>query len=657
MAADGSAGTPARGAERGPVPSGGLPTICVDGLVFRDLDHDGRLAPYEDWRLPADERVADLLSRMTLAEKVGCMLHASAPAHGELGSIGVGTSYDLDGVRDLVHTRGINTLITRLSLPATGLAEQNNALQRVAAGTRLGIPMTLSSDPRHHFTEVLGLSSASIDFTQWPEPLGLAAIGDLDLARRVGDNIRAEYRAVGLHMSLAPQADLATSQRWPRIAGTFGENPRLVRQLVGALVEGIQAGRDGLGPDSVAAVVKHWVGYGASKDGFDGHNWYGRFSAFPTGAFSDHVEAFQDALTFNVAGVMPTYNILEGASVEGAPLEPVGGGFSQRLVDGLLRQGLGFRGVVISDWSITRDPTEATRTGVPAQAPNDIAMPWGVEDLDRVHRFAMAVNAGVDQVGGEDDPIPLLRAVEEGLIAPERIDEAVQRLLRDKFRLGLFDNPLVDPGLAGTLVGGEQWRREAATAQRNALTWIKRSKRASELLREGPALLRGLAVQTSSAGVVPAADSEEAVVAVVRTATPYQDLHPGYFFGRLHHEGDLDFKADDPATRELLDLCETLPTILVVHMDRPAVLGDLVDAAEGVLVDFGASDDAVLDVLMSGNGGHGRLPFRLHWSMEDVLLQPCDRPSDSLPGRFPLGFSDALELALAHAALDGLEEV
>jgi len=520
------------------------------------------------------------------------------------------------------------------------LARENNALQVMASRSRLGIPVTLSSDPRHHFAQVLGISNDAADFTQWPETLGLAAIGDRELVRQFGDNVRQEYRAVGIHMVLAPQADLATSQRWSRIEGTFGEDPVLARNLVGAFVEGVQGGRTGLGPRSVAAVVKHWVGYGASRDGFDGHNWYGRFSAFPSDALDDHLDAFLDALEFQVAGVMPTYNILESVTLDGEDLEQVGAGFSPQLVDGLLRRRYGFGGFVLSDWSITRDLTESARTGVPEQQPDDIAMPWGVEHLTRVQRFAKAVNAGVDQIGGDDDPQPLLDAIEEGLVTEARVDEAVFRILVDKFRLGLFENPLVDEVAASRDTGTPASWDAAHRAQCRALTWVKRptSGRATLPLR---LYVEGLDADVlRQRGVTVAETPEQAELAIVRVQTPHENLHPGHFFGQRHHEGDLDFKADDPAAQRLLTLCATLPTVLVLHLDRPAILGELVDAADGVLAEFGASDDAVLDVLDGTAEGEGRLPFRLHWSMDDVLAQPCDRPSDTLPGRFPVAFRD-----------------
>lgn len=618
----------------------GLPVLEVDGHLFRDLDHDGVLAPYEDWRLPAAARARDLLARMTLAEKVGTMLHGSAPARGDLGGIGVGAEYDPDGLDELIRHRHITSLISRLSTPPTDFAVQNNSVQVLASGSRLGIPVTLSTDPRHHFAGVLGASTSAQGFSQWPETLGLAAIADPEVMREFGDVVRREYQAVGLHMFLGPQADLATSQRWPRIEGTFGEDPALVNKLVEAMIEGLQQGRDGLHPGSVAAVVKHWVGYGASRDGFDGHNWYGRYSAFPSGALADHLDAFTGALSVKVAGVMPTYNILQDVRVDGRPLEPVGAGFNAQLIDGLLRGGYGYRGTVLSDWAITRDLTESARTGVPEQSPAQIAMPWGVEDLTRVERFARCINAGVDQIGGEDDPAPLVDAVEQGLVAPARIDAACLRILMDKFRLGLFDAPLVSVDAVPGEVARPADLARARAAEHASLTWITHPSNDGPVpLPAGTTVyLDGVAAtEAESRGLRVTTDPREAAVAVTRTSTPHEPLHPGHFFGRIQHEGKLDFTPGEPETERLLALCRAVPTVIVVHLDRPAVLGELATAAAGLIGEFGASDAAVLDVLTGQAAATGRLPFRLHATMQDALDQPCDRPRAELPGRFPLG--------------------
>ena len=249
-----------------------VPVLEQGGLRFRDLDRNGRLDPFEDWRLTPAARARVLVARMTLEEKAGAMMHGTARAGGQMGGAGVGTGYDTAANRRLIADAKVNSMITRLGGAPTMLATESNALQEIAEGTRLGIPVTISTDPRHHFQYVLGASVTAGRFSQWPEPLGFAALADTALMRRFGDIARQEYRAVGIQMALSPQADLATEPRWSRINGTFGEDADLAGKLVRAYVEGFQHGRNGADTGGVLTVVKHWVGYGAAAEGFDSHS-------------------------------------------------------------------------------------------------------------------------------------------------------------------------------------------------------------------------------------------------------------------------------------------------------------------------------------------------------------------------------------------------
>jgi beta-glucosidase len=611
--------------------------LHIDGQTFRDLDHDGVLAPYEDWRRPVSERVEDLLSRLTIQEKVGCLLHGTAAAVGSpLGVSGRGTGYDIEAMERLV-ANGVTSCISRLSLPTIALTEQNNALQEVAAKGRLGIPLTISTDPRSHFAVAHGMSVDAAQFTQWPETVGFAAIGDPDLVRRFGDTIRQEYRAVGFQMALFPQADLATSPRWGRIVGTFGENSALARKLTGALVEGLQGGHDGLSTSSVAAIVKHWVGYGASRDGFDGHCFYGRYSSFPSGSFDDHVEAFLDAFAVNVAGVMPTYNILEGLKLNGAEIEQVGAGFSRELIVELLQGAYNYQGLVLSDWAITKDLTVSGRTGIPAQTSADIAMCWGVENLSRAERFAKGLMAGIDQFGGDNDPAPLREAFERGWITEARIDVSCRKVLEQKFRLGLFENPFVDVNTAASIVGCTEFAEEARAAQGRAITVLKSQR--GLLTGNDRIYVSGLeAAPFVEAGLNVVAELSDSTIAVVKIISPSEtDLHPGFLFASMQHEGDLDFKAANADAKLIEEVSAVVPIIVIVHMVRPAVLGHIADQASTLIAEFGASDAAIVDVLTGRVTSAGKLPFRLPTSMESVLAQPCDRPSDGIPSLFPFG--------------------
>ena len=613
--------------------------FTVDGEQFRDLDHDGVLAPYEDWRLPSAARARDLLTRLSIEEKVGLLLHGTLQANGgPLGVLGIGSEYDLGLNETLIGQRHINSMITRLGLSPRELAEQNNAVQRIAACSRLGIPLTISTDPRHHVSAMTGSGVESGGFTIWPGPLGLAASRGSELVRAFGDQVRQEYRATGLHMALSPQADLATSPRWSRLNGTFGEDPGLVRQLVGAYIQGVQGGDGGLQNDSVAAVVKHWVGYGAAPDGFDGHNYYGRFSEFPGGAFDDHVQAFLDAFANHVAGVMPTYNILKDLVLQDAVIEQVGAGYSRELIAELLRGQHQFEGVVLSDWAITKDVTAACRSGEPKQSPVDVAMAWGVEDLSRVERFAKGLNAGLDQFGGEDDPEPFLRALDQGLIHEDRVDESAYRILLQKFELGLFEQPFVDPDQAEALVGNGEFAAVAREAAQRSFVFLK--KPAEPLLSsQAKVYVRGYDQGVFKHRGLQTVDRVDvADVAIIKVATPNQMLHPSFFFGSRQHEGDLDFKDDDPELEALEALSASVPTIVVVEMDRPAVLSRINGLASVLVASFGGDIDALIDLLTGDVVDSGQLPYSLPASMDAVRCQTPDKPLDDPNPLYPFGY-------------------
>ncbi|MET3665711.1 glycoside hydrolase family 3 N-terminal domain-containing protein [Caulobacter sp. 1776] len=625
-----AASQPALGARGGKV-------LAIDGLRFRDLDRDGRLSPFEDWRRSPAARADDLVSRMTLEEKAGQMMHGTLPAVG--GMIpGRGQGYDLAKLTPLIIERHVTTFITRLSGDPAWLAEQNNAVQAIAEQGRLGVPVTISTDPRHHFQFVAGASVASGGFSQWPEATGLAAIGDPALVRRFGDIARQEYRAVGIHQALSPMADLATEPRWSRINGTFGEDPERVGQLVKAYVQGFQGGETNLARNGVSAVVKHWVGYGASAKGFDGHNSYGRYAVFPAGQFDLHVKPFDEAFAAGVVGVMPTYAVLKDLG-----LEQVGAGFSKQLLTDLLRDKHGFKGIVLSDWAITNDCGDTCLNGFPPGVKPTFAglsTAWGVETLTKIDRYAKGVNAGLDQFGGVEDTAELVAAVKAGKIAPARIDAAARRILAIKFEQGLFENPYVDAKAAAALVGSKAFVAEGRAAQSAALTLLENKDHLLPLKAVGRKVwLKGVSPDVARAhGLVPVEDLAQADLAIIRVAAPFQTLHPNYMFGSLQHEGDLSFK-DGAADYEAIKAASAkVPTIVAVYLDRPAILTNVRDKASALIGDFGAGDDAFLDALTGVAPPRGKLPFELPSSMAAVEAQAEDAPHDSKSPLYSIHF-------------------
>jgi len=618
------------------------PLLQQDGHQYRDLNKNGVLDPYEDSRLTPERRARDLVARMTLEEKAGVMMHGTARTGGPTGGVGFGRDYDTVANRALIDSVKVNSMITRLQADPATLAAQNNALQRVAENTRLGIPLTISTDPRHHFQFVVGATQQANGFSQWPEALGFAAIGDTALMRQFGDIARQEYRAVGIHMALSPQADLATEPRWGRIAGTFGEDADLAGRMVGAYVAGFQHGTSGLDTGSVVTIVKHWVGYGAAKDGFDSHSYYGRVAVFPGKNLDYHIRPFLGAFAAKAAGLMPTYSILQDVKWNGKQLEPVGAGYSKQLLTDMLRVKYGFRGIVVTDWSITRDCNDKCKNGAPAgERPSfaDLGMPWGVESLSMRARFVKAVKAGVDQFGGTERADLLVDAVRAGELTEAQLDTSVVRVLVQKFQQGLFDNPYVDLAAATRIVGNGSFLAAARAAQRRALVLLENKERMLPLRGSKRVYLLGISPDAASkAGFTVVTDPAQAEVAIMRLSAPFERLHPQYVFGQFLHEGSLAFKDGDPDYETFKRVSATVPTIVTVYLDRPAILTPLKERARAVIANFGVSDGALLDVVTGLASPEGKLPFELPSSMEAVAAQQPDVPHDSRAPLYKFGF-------------------
>jgi beta-glucosidase len=633
----------AQKATQPPIGSRAVPVLTIGSLHFRDLNRNGKLDPFEDWRLTAEQRAIDLLARLSLEEKAGLMMHDSAPAAGPSG-IGRGTEYDLPAASSIILNKKVATFITRLTTDAASLATQNNLLQQQAEASRFAIPLTISTDPRNNFHSTLGAGNDAGSFSQWPDTTGMGAIGDPAVTRNFGDIVRQEYRSVGIQEALSPQADLATEPRWGRIDGTFGEDPVAVKAQVEAYIAGFQNGESGLKRDSVMCVVKHWAGYGAMKDGLDSHNSYSRHAVLSTQAFEQHLIPFEGAFAAHVAAVMPTYAILDTPTISGKPTEPVGAGFNKQLLTGLLRGRFGFQGIILTDWLITSTCTGECLAGAsagkqPGIVPGKFGMPWGVESLTTEQRFAKAIAAGVDQFGGVSDSDLIVKLVREGQVTESRIDDSARRILVQKFELGLFENPYVDAAKAATIAGRPAFKQAALAAQERSMVLLANKQTLPLGASMHKVWLIGVdAKAAKQAGLIVAATPAEADFALARMHAPYQLLHPGYFFGSRQHEGDLDFKAEDPQLAELSKLPATLPVVADVYLDRPAILAPLVRRASALIADFGASDEALLAVITGKAQPRGHLPFELPSSMEAVRQQRSDLPHDSAAPLYKIGF-------------------
>lgn len=594
-----------------------------DGVTYRDLNKNGRLDPYEDPRRPVAERVEDLLSQMTLEEKAGMMFHTFVAFRIGDSSTFVGADLRRTPAGELVTTQLLNHF-NFPAIPEPRLAAQwHNKVQALVEGTRLGIPVSFSSDPLHGFSNNPAANLALATFSRWPEPPGLAAIGDPALVEQFGDIARREYLAVGIRVALHPMADLATEPRWGRTNGTFGEDAQLASEMVSAYIRGFQG--ETLGAESVACMTKHFPGGGPQMNGEDPHFSYGREQVYPGNNFDYHLIPFEAAFKVGTAQIMPYYGMPIGL-----PMEEVAFGFNQEVITGLLRGKYGFDGVVCTDWALLTDHEMGGRVMV--------ARAWGVEHLSVEDRAAKALEAGVDQFGGEACPEVIVGLVRSGRIPESRLDESVRRLLRDKFRLGLFDNPYVDPVESERIVGNQEFVEAGERAQRRSIVLLKNGEMSGgRILPLGnrPRLyVENVNQETVAEYGEVVRDLDDADVAILRLQAPYEprDREPLETF---FHSGDLDFPEEE-RTR-ILAILEKVPTIVDIYLDRPAVIPEIAALSAGLLANFGASDAALLDVVFGRYSPSGKLPFELPSSMEAVRRQKEDVPYDSENPLFPFG--------------------
>ncbi|BFH14162.1 beta-glucosidase [Paenibacillus dendritiformis] len=475
----------------------GVSILERDGFYFKDLNRNGSLDKYEDWRLPPEERAKDLASRMSIEQIAGLMLysrHQAIPAAsgGWFASTYAGKTYEESGANpwDLTdeqikfltedHVRHI--LVTSVESPETA-ALWSNAVQAFAEGTGLGIPANNSSDPRHSSDSSSEFNAgAGGAISMWPEPLGLAATFDPELVRRFGEIAAKEYRALGIATALSPQIDIATDPRWFRFNGTFGEDSRLAADMGRAYIDGFQTSAgdaeiaDGWGYDSVNAMVKHWPGGGSGEGGRDAHYACGKYAVYPGNNFEEHLKPFTegafrlDGPTKMASAVMPYYTIsTDQDTVNG---ENVGNSYNAYLIRDLLRGQYGYDGVVCTDWLITADESGCKDSFLSGK-------PWGVEELSVAERHYKLIMSGVDQFGGNNEIEPVLEAYRMGVAEHgkeamrKRFEQSAVRLLTNMFRLGLFENPYLDVEASARIAGNPSYMQAGYEAQLKSIVMLK----------------------------------------------------------------------------------------------------------------------------------------------------------------------------------------
>jgi len=635
--------------------------LKVAGLDFKDLNKNGKLDKYEDWRLPVEVRAKDLLTQMTLEEKIGFMIISTTRLAGDNSfqagapRAEISSGFNEEDLMQPINmftrkplavqmmsaagtTKGVTNFhlrhfILRANTNAKTLAEWSNNLQALCESSRLGIPAVVASNPRNHITvdAAIGLSVGTTVFSRWPGELGMAAMRDLKLTREFAEIAAKEWSSVGLRKGYMYMADLATEPRWQRIEGTFGEDADLASNMIREIVLGFQGAK--LNKNSVAMTTKHFPGGGPQVGGQDSHFDWGKYAHYPGGMFDYHVKPFIAAINAGTSAIMPYYSAPKDKT-----MEEVGFSYNKAIIQDLLRKKLGFKGIINSD------------TG-----PIDM-MPWGVESLTIVQRYQKALDAGVDIFSGGADPALLLETVKSGLVNESRIDESVNRLLREKFELGLFENPFVDAEVAVKTVGNAEFQKKADVAFRKSIVLLRNDGQLLPLTqkkkvyfetyyeRGGPP--NGQAPNPVSVNIpkenkwnVEFVTSKEEADVILVWLIPTG----GGLFSSQGKAIDLSLSKNKINVSHVNELINAKPTIVVVNYTNPWVIDEIDKGnTRTILATFGTTQDAVLDVVTGKFNPSGKMPFSTPVSQKVAEENKSDVPGFMEPNYALFKFGDGL---------------
>jgi beta-glucosidase len=649
--------------------------LSVDGARFRDANGNGKLDPYEDWRLPVDQRVDNLLGQMTLEEKAGMMMIDTLNA--DFGGAVPATAADYVNVQKMSRFIFRNTVTANpvksgaggfagVQISPAEAAQFMNAMQRLAESTRLGIPALFKSNARNHYDRAAraGIDEPSGSFSEWPKEPGLAATRDMDLIKEFSETVGAEFRAIGLRGLYGYMADLSTEPRWYRVHETFSEDADLNAQIMTTLVKNLQGGP--ISPNSnVAMTLKHFPGGGPQEGGGDPHYAFGKNQVYPAGRLGDHIKPFKAAMDAGLSAIMPYYGVPINLTYEGVKYDQIGMSFSKQIVTDLLRGKLGFTGYVNSDTGIIDDRA------------------WGIEDKTVPERMAMAIAAGTDVMSGYHSNVTITNLVKAGIVTEARVTESARRLLVEQFKLGLFEDPYVDASKAAGIVGNDSFRARAELAQRKSIVLLQNQDKTLPLATPTalkPVKLYTMGMNAAVTGdkqygytvvtgdydatkgqtrpAVPA-DTDYAVIRVEVTNVLPKDYvaKPGefnlQFGGALPEElNSISFTTMaaarswkiSPSLKDIQDVMTAVgakKTVLNIYFRQPFVLDDAsgLKQAGGILAGFGVSDGALMDVLSGKFKPQGKLPFALASNIDAVIANDPDAPGypakDTL---FPFGF-------------------
>jgi beta-glucosidase len=618
--------------------------ITIAGLQFKDLNKNGKLDKYEDWRLPNEARANDLVEKMSVEEKVGFMLISTTRLKND-GGMGASRSKDTvsndfneeDQVQNTNMftrkplptammmsagtTKGVKEFhlrhfIFRANVSAKITASWANNLQALCENDGHGIPAIIASNPRNHITKdaSIGLSVGTTTFSTWPGELGLSAMNDLKLTREFADIARQEWAAVGLRKGYMYMADLSTEPRWQRIEGTFGENAEWAGKMIYEIVLGFQGSK--LSNKSVALTTKHFPGGGAGVGGQDPHFDWGKFEHFPGKMFENNLIPFKAAIKAGTSAIMPYYSVPLDTKYE-----KIAYAYNKAIISDLLRDSLGFKGIINSDTG----PIEM--------------MPWGAENLTIMERYKRTMEAGVNLYSGSADPTPLLQTVKTGMVDMKLVNNSVYRLLMEKFELGLFENPYVDVEAAEKLVGNKTFQARGDLAMRKSIVLLRNDKNVLPIKpktkiyfetyfqRRGATSPSNVYQSTSKNESVEFVKTPEEADMVVLWITPgskslFESNGSPIYLSMSKNGVDVNY---------VNSLTAKKPTVLVVNYTNPWVIDEIYNEKNkqnilGVLATFGTTTDAVLDVITGKFNPTGKMPFTTPISEDAAQKQLSDVP-------------------------------
>ncbi|MEH7392180.1 glycoside hydrolase family 3 protein [Bacillus sp. JJ1474] len=580
--------------------------ITVNGKQFKDLNGNKKLDPYENWQLADEVRVKDLVSRMTLEEKAGMLIIPEFPKF---------TNGKLKLPNKMIN-QNTRYFIFRESPSADVIAKYNNQLQAAAENTRLGIPAVIISNPRNHSEVPTSSEELDMDkpgqFSFWPATLGLAATRDLNLITEFAQTASKEFRATGIRKLFGYSADVATDPLWLRNDETFGEHPALTSDIIWRIVKGFQGNI--LNDNSVTTTVRHYPGGGARVKGTDPHFEEGRYNLYPTkgSLLKYHMPPFSAAIAAHTTSIMPYYSYPSNKSAEqGLPhysatqqFEEVGFALNKQFIDDYLRKELGFLGYVNSDTSAVVDKA------------------WGALNLSVEQRFAKALNAGTNIFSGVTNPAPIINAVKKGLVSEARVNRSVTYLLTEMMKLGLFENPYVDPKKALAVADNPNSQKRADLAHRKSVVLLRNGNNLLPLSDSKIGQIK-LYVEAFPGGAngsntknlidkIRKYDAKMTITDRLDDAThAFVWVKPKQYFMKRKPMLTIGPDTGIDNVNRIIEIQKKVPTITAINMRSPWLINEIEPNAAAIMATFGVKTEALVDVIRGRFNPVGKLPFTI----------------------------------------------